>query len=71
MSENKTLQEVIQESELVTTNGSARRLICQGAVRVNGEVVRDPAAKVSSIDLVAVRGGASNLHWMVGVGDGE
>jgi tyrosyl-tRNA synthetase len=36
---------------LSKSNGEARRLIEQGAIRVNDEAVSDPNAKVSSADL--------------------
>ena len=36
---------------LSKSNGEARRLIEQGAIRVNDEAVTDPNAKVSSADL--------------------
>ena len=36
------LVEVLRESGLVTSNGEGRRLVAQGAVRINGEVASDP-----------------------------
>lgn len=36
------LVEVLRETGLVTSNGEGRRLVAQGAVRVNGEVASDP-----------------------------
>ena len=36
------LVEVLREAGLVTSNGEGRRLVAQGAVRINGEVASDP-----------------------------
>lgn len=45
--EETFLVQVLKEAGLVATNGEGRRLIAQGAVRIDGEVATDPNLMVS------------------------
>jgi len=46
--EKMLLSKVLVEGELVASNSEARRLIQQGAVKVNGDAVRDTKAEIST-----------------------
>jgi len=59
MSEKMLLSKILAEGELAASNSEARRLIQQGAVKVDGDAVRDIKAEIST-------GGSDSILIQVG-----